>query len=187
MSQRFRGLCYRAHNPAWSFSPISGDGAKRHGGRFNPKGVHALYTSLSELVALAEYQQGFLHRPQPTTLCTYEIDCVDIVDLTNLEELETRGISPVDLACSWEYDRIQGKIPASWVITQNLIDEGIAGIIVPSFANNSPEEGKNLVFWAWNDTPAHRVNVIDDWADYPGIKNRGVDGLFGDSLPIKQS
>jgi hypothetical protein len=26
---------YRAHNPRWSFSPHSGDGAARYGGRFN--------------------------------------------------------------------------------------------------------------------------------------------------------
>ena len=168
MSRRFRGLCYRAHNPAWSFSPISADGARRYGGRFNPKGVPALYTSLSELVALAEYQQGFLHRPQPTTLCTYEIDCIDVVDLTNPEELSIRDISPADLACAWEYDLIQGKTPASRVIAQHLIDEGIAGIIVPSFASNSPEQGKNLVLWTWNDTLPHRVSVIDDFGRLPG-------------------
>jgi RES domain-containing protein len=168
MCLRFKGLCYRAHNPAWSFNPVSGDGAKRHGGRFNPIGVPALYTSLSELVALAEYQQGFLHRPQPTILCSYEIDCIDIVDLTDLEEQNIRGISPADLACSWEYDLIQGGTPVSWAIAQSLIDEGIAGIIVPSFASNSPEEGKNLVFWIWNDTPSHRVDVIDDLGRLPG-------------------
>ena len=44
---RFQGDCYRAHNPMWSFSPLSGAGAAIHGGRFNSKGMPALYLSLS--------------------------------------------------------------------------------------------------------------------------------------------
>ena len=32
---RFRGTVYRAHNPQWSWTPLSGEGASRHGGRFN--------------------------------------------------------------------------------------------------------------------------------------------------------
>ncbi len=35
---RFQGLAYRAHDPRWSFKPLSGEGAAVHGGRFNPKG-----------------------------------------------------------------------------------------------------------------------------------------------------
>ncbi|MFV0302812.1 MAG: RES family NAD+ phosphorylase [Paracoccus sp. (in: a-proteobacteria)] len=42
---RYRGECFRAHNPRWSFEPLSGEGARRHGGRFNPPGVPALYLS----------------------------------------------------------------------------------------------------------------------------------------------
>ena len=42
---RFRGRVYRAHNPHWAHSPLSGEGAARHGGRYNRKGTPALYTS----------------------------------------------------------------------------------------------------------------------------------------------
>ena len=38
----FQGLAYRAHDPRWSFKPLSGDGAAVQGGRFNPKGSAAL-------------------------------------------------------------------------------------------------------------------------------------------------
>ena len=51
---RFRGLVYRAHNPQWSWTPLSGEGARRHGGRFNRRGVPALYTSLAPLTAIRE-------------------------------------------------------------------------------------------------------------------------------------
>ena len=53
---RFQGLVYRAHNPEWSWTPLSGEGARRHGGRFNRRGVPALYTSLSPLTAIREAQ-----------------------------------------------------------------------------------------------------------------------------------
>lgn len=76
---RFRGLVYRAHNPQWSWTPLSGEGASRHGGRFNRRGVPALYTSLSPVTAIREAQP--LGRPmQPLTLCAYEVDIEPVVD-----------------------------------------------------------------------------------------------------------
>jgi RES domain-containing protein len=39
----FDGLVYRAHHPGWAYQPTSGEGAERHGGRFNRKGLTALY------------------------------------------------------------------------------------------------------------------------------------------------
>jgi RES domain-containing protein len=51
---RFQGICYRAHEPKWSFMPLSGSGASINGGRFNPKGIPALYLSLSVETAIKE-------------------------------------------------------------------------------------------------------------------------------------
>jgi uncharacterized membrane protein YfcA len=36
---RFEGTCYRAHDPRWSFKPLSGDGGAIRGARFNPKSM----------------------------------------------------------------------------------------------------------------------------------------------------
>ncbi len=163
----FRGLVYRAHNPSWAFAPLSGDGARRHGGRFNPVGTPALYTSLTETTALAEYHQGFPHRPQPTTLCAYDVDCEDIADLTDNAQREALDINPVDLGCAWESIARQGGKPPSWVVYSRLTGFGIAGVIVSSYARNSPKDGKNLVFWRWAKTPPHRVVVIDDFGRLP--------------------
>ena len=51
---RFQGATYRAHNPRWSFKPLSGGGAAVHGGRFNPKSVAALYLALDPITAIKE-------------------------------------------------------------------------------------------------------------------------------------
>lgn len=65
---RFIGLVYRAHNPRWAFAPNSGEGAALTGGRFNPPGVLALYTSLRFEIAWLEAQQAFPFKAQPMTM-----------------------------------------------------------------------------------------------------------------------
>ncbi|MCW8827219.1 MAG: RES domain-containing protein [Gammaproteobacteria bacterium] len=171
---RFQGLVYRAHNPSWSFDPLSGEGAKRFGGRFNPVGVEALYTAISETVALAEYNQGFPHRPQPKTLCAYEVDCDDLIDLTDSNQCDSLFIREDELAAPWEF--ISNKessiilsaktkntgIPPTWMIANQLRNTGAAGVIVPSFANNAPTGGKNIVFWRWGADKPYQVLLIDD-------------------------
>ena len=62
---RFRGTCYRAHDPQWSFTPLSGAGAAIHGGRFNPRGTEALYLSLTVMTAVKEANQGFAFKILP--------------------------------------------------------------------------------------------------------------------------
>ena len=69
---RFVGTCYRAHDPRWSFKPISGDGAAIRGARFNPKGVPALYLALSVITAVKEANQGLAQRINPCVLCSYD-------------------------------------------------------------------------------------------------------------------
>jgi len=137
-------------------------GAARFGGRFNPVRIEALYTSLTHTGAIAECQQGFSHRPQPTTLCAYNVDCDDIIDLTAPDELNRHHIILADLASPWEMQYNEGHIPTTWEIASTLIDEGTSGIIVPSFASNAPPRAKNLVLWDWSDKPPHQVILIDD-------------------------
>ena len=158
----FKGLAYRTHNPSWSFTPLSGDGAKSKGGRFNPKGVSALYLSLSQTGALAEYNQGFPHRPQPVTLCAYEINCDDLVDFNNSDELRALDMSLSDLACGWELMAANKLLPPTWGLSMHLIEQGHAGIITPSFARNAPQDARNLVLWDWGENLPHQVILIDD-------------------------
>jgi len=164
---RYRRVAYRAHDPRWAFSPLSGDGAKRRGGRFNPQGVPALYLSTSEIIALGEYHQGFPHRPQPMTLCAYEVDCTDIIDLTVDGERKRARTTLTAMASGWELLFRQGGAPPTWDLACRLINDGVAGILVPSYAPNNPADGKNLVLWDWGNRPPHQVSVIDDHGKLP--------------------
>ena len=158
---RFRDLCYRAHDPQWAFSPLSGDGAATHGGRFNPKGTAALYLALTIDGMFAETSRGFARRLDPLTVCTYDVDCQDVVDLRTDPTRAAAGVDLADMACAWALDASSRRIPASWAIAARLIGEGAAGILVPSFAVGARTDHANLVLWRWNDTPPHRVRVID--------------------------
>jgi RES domain-containing protein len=79
---KFVGTVYCAHNPRWSWAPESGDGAALWVGRFNRIGQPTLYTSLRFETAWLEAQQAFPFKARPLTICTYAVDCDDVLDLT---------------------------------------------------------------------------------------------------------
>ncbi|WP_230390896.1 RES family NAD+ phosphorylase [Reinekea sp. G2M2-21] len=99
----YQGICYRAHDPRWVFEPISGEGAKINGGRFNRIGVGALYLGMSLESAICEASQGMGHKIQPLTICCYEVNLTNIVDLTDSRALSDFNIDPADLGKPWAY------------------------------------------------------------------------------------
>ena len=164
---RLQGLVWRAHNPRWAFEPASGEGAARHGGRFNRVGVPALYTSTRVETAWAEAQQAFPFKAQPMTICGYEVDCEDIADLTDVATLKALGVDRAALGCPWEYLADKGEMPPSWALADRLIAAGRAGILAPSFASGASIADVNAIFWRWAAEPPHRVEVIDDLGRLP--------------------
>ena len=165
---RFEGRAYRSHDPQWAFTPLSGDGAAIHGGRFNSKGVPALYLALSAVGAINEVCQGLAARIAPMTLVEYDADCADIDDLTDASTRAALGIAKADMACSWGEDAlILGKTPASWMIATRLIAAGSAGIIVPSYAPEAASDHRNLVLWKWGSRRPHRVRAYDPTGTLP--------------------
>ena len=158
---RFVGTGFRAHDPRWSFKPISGEGAAIRGARFNPRGVPALYLGLSIMTAIKEISQGLAHRLDPTVLCSYDVDCDDVVDLTTEQGRGPASVSPEDMACAWASALADGDRPASWSIYDQLVSRGVAGILVPSFAPGADAGDRNLVLWDWGPDLPHRVEVYD--------------------------
>lgn len=158
---RFEGLAYRAHDPRWSFRPLSGEGAAVHGGRFNPKGTPALYLALDPMTAVKEAAQGFAHKFEPCVLCTYEVDCEDVVDLRWETERRTASVEQEDMACAWFAEAAAGREPASWRLARRLIASGAAGLIAPSFARGAQAHDVNLTLWRWSGRLPHKVQVFD--------------------------
>ena len=131
------------------------------GARFNPKGAPALYLALTIMTAVKEINQGFAHKIEPCVLCSYDVDCEDIVDLRSEADRKAAGVSLEDMAYAWFSDISQGREPPSWRIAQRLIDVGNAGVLVPSFAPGATAEDQNLVLWKWGKSLPHKVSVHD--------------------------
>lgn len=158
---RFRGEAYRAHDPRWSWTPLSGRGAALRGGRFNRKGQEALYLSLAPMTAVREASAGFGHRIEPLLLCTYAVDCEDVADLRAEADRDRHGVAWDDLACGWAGDLYAGREPASHRVVRRLVDAGAAGVLVPSFAHGAGGLDHNLILWRWGPDLPHRVRVHD--------------------------
>ncbi len=159
----------------WSYDPLSGDGAKLHGGRFNQPGCAALYLSLDPTTAWMEAQQGFPFKPQPMTLVAYQIDCQPIADLNNELLLKAMDSSMQQLSCAWEDLATQGLMPPTWLLAEQLKAQDVAGALVRSFAPGCGSQNQNLVLWNWSDSEPHAVRVIDDFGRLPKTPESWLD------------
>ena len=158
---RVRAECFRAHDPNWAWSPLSGAGTALTGRRFNWPGLETLYLSLSFNTVFREVSGGFAHRLTPYVLCSYDVDSDDIADLRTDTGRAERGVALDDLACAWGDALIAGREPESWTLVRRLIADGHAGALVPSFANGATAVDQNLVLWRWGPDLPHKVTVYD--------------------------
>lgn len=158
---RFRGQLYRALNPVYARQPLSGQGAAIHGGRFNPRGVAAIYTSLSVMTALREANQaGSL---QPTTLVCYEADIAQVFDTRDPAALAGLGMDAAALAApTWRNEMKAAGEARTQALARALIAQGHHGLLVRSFAPGAGEADLNLVLWSWSAAEPSRLVLIDD-------------------------
>lgn len=157
---RYHGLLYRALNPIYAQEPLSGEGARRFGGRFNAKGVPALYTALSPHTALRESAQvGTL---QPTVFLAYEAEVERVFDARTEASLIERGVTREELGMDdWRERMRGGALAPTQRFAQSLIADGYAALLVPSFARGAREGDENLILYSWGQ-PEARLQVIDD-------------------------
>lgn len=158
---RFHGTLYRALNPIYACDPMSGRGAELYGGRFNKKGVPALYLSLSVMTALREANQvGSL---QPTTLISYDAVIERVFDTSDVAALKAEGMDPSTLADPTWRDQMKAAGEAgTQVFARRLSAAGYHGLLVRSFASGAGDEDLNLVLWAWSAKAPSRLILIDD-------------------------
>ena len=157
----YQGLLYRALNPIRAREPLSGEGVRLHGGRFNPRGIPAFYSAMSVMTALRE--ANLIGTLQPTTPVSYEADITPTFDATNADALGKYDISPVDLAADDWRLRMQKESKApTQILAERLIGDGYAGLQVPSFAAGATAEDLNMVLWVWGSKLPTQLVLIDD-------------------------
>ncbi|MCM3681427.1 MULTISPECIES: RES family NAD+ phosphorylase [Sphingomonas] len=124
--------------------PWSGEGARLHGGRWNPRGVAALYLGADHATAIAEFYQGLA---KPGTLAPYRLDATAIADLTDGQGGACDDRVTQAMAAPWkQIAEIEGNTPPSWALATKLIADGAQGALVPSAQNPG---GTALVLWHW--------------------------------------
>ena len=158
---RYQGPLFRALNPIYAREPLSGKGAALHGGRFNPKGMPALYGSLRVTTAIKEANQaGTL---QPTTLVSYEADIESVLDSRDEAALKPFAMSAASLGDPGWRDQMkaQGKAPTQ-ILAETLIGRGYHGLLVRSYAPGASDDDLNLVLWKWGSAAPSRLVLIDD-------------------------
>lgn len=161
MTISYRGELFRALNPVFAREPMSGRGAQLYGGRFNPKGTPALYTSTSVLTALREANQ--VGNLQPTMLVSYEAEIERIFDTRNAAALSARGMDASALADPTWRDQMKASGESrSQAFARELIADGYNGLLVRSFAAGTSEDDINIVLWRWSAAVPHRLVLIDD-------------------------
>lgn len=153
----YKGKLYRALNPLYAREPFSGRGAELYGGRFNPKGMPALYTSLTIMTALSEANQaGSL---QPTTLVSYDAD----FETCDQNLLEKHRITPQALSNTTWRDEMNLRGEAlTQQLARDLKNAGFHGLVVRSFAPGTTDADLNIVLWIWGTSLPNRLSVIDD-------------------------
>lgn len=156
----YSGTLYRSLNPRYARQPLSGEGAARFGGRFNPRGVAALYTTLSIGTAIREANQvGDL---QPTTLVAYRAELTNLFDCRYPAALGAFGITADGIADpAWREAMRKGGRSPTQDFALALIAAGHPGLLVRSFARGAQADDLNLVLWRWSGEGA-MLTVIDD-------------------------
>lgn len=158
--RRLDGRFWRIVAPRWAHDPLSGDGAARHGGRWNRPGAGTLYLSHEVETAFAEYQQELGTRPG--TFVAYDVAGAAVFDLTDVSTLAALGLTEGDLTAPWKALAFVRRLaPPGWLAADRLA--AVAdGLLVPSVQRSG---GINLVLWRWNSGTGPLVTFHDPVGD----------------------
>ncbi|MBX3583786.1 MAG: RES domain-containing protein [Rhizobiaceae bacterium] len=147
---------WRAYVPRWAHLPLSGEGAARFGGRWNPVGVPTIYAARELSTAWAEYNQGFVQHP--ALIARMELSGARLADLTDSETLETLRVHADIHRCEWRDAMDRGRVPETHRLRKRLLAEGFDGVVYPSFMSPG---GTCVALWRWNGSGSPRLEVID--------------------------
>lgn len=153
----FIGQAYRTLSLTYYRTPLSSKGARLFSGRFNRLGVSALYLSLEQETALAEYHR--LGPKRPCVLITAELTVRNLIDLTG--DLSGLGSDWQDWDCDWEVARDRYSAGdtaadcASWRCGDHAIAANCAGVVFPSRQRTG---GLNLALFT-EDSPGGSLEV----------------------------
>jgi RES domain-containing protein len=147
---------WRAFVPRWAHMPLSGAGAARFGGRWNPVGVPTIYAARELSTAWAEYNQGFVQHP--ALIVRLALRDAELADLTDAGVLAELGVDDTIHRCEWRDELDGGAVPQTHKTQADLASRGFHGVIYPSFMSPG---GTCVALWRWNGPGGPSLDVID--------------------------
>ena len=123
-------IVWRLTRKAHAEQPLSGEGARRYGGRWNHGGVPIVYASQTLSLAVLEYLVNVPMRDLPTDLVSVQIDIPD--------DLPRRKISIAKLPDDWRRYPAPARlkeIGADWVRKESTPILIVPSVVIPSESN----------------------------------------------------
>ena len=116
-------LVYRLYKSTYITDPLSAEGARRAGGRWNPKGFSILYTSATPELALLE----IVAHLNPSFIPNFHLLVLDIPD-------EYRVVSITELPLDWP-DEALSLYLADWLKRPDTLTVSVPSAIVSRSRN----------------------------------------------------
>ena len=120
-------LVYRLYKSAYIADPLSAEGARRAGGRWNPKGFPILYTSATPELALLE----IVAHLNPTFVPSFHLLVLDVPDPIQTVRLTHL---PTDWRSDDQYEPIQTHL-SDWLTQPDGLSVAVPSSIVPRSTN----------------------------------------------------
>lgn len=162
----FEGIIVRSVGTKYATQTafFSGDGASKTGGRWNRRGIKAVYGSLDILTATHEAYQNMLHYRlplssiRPRVTAGARVSLAITLDLTSLVIRRRLGFTLQDLI-EEDWRGLQAAGVESWTqaIGRGCFIHGVEAIIVPSARHRS---GKNIVLFPGNLQPSSILEIL---------------------------
>jgi RES domain-containing protein len=150
-----REVVFRCSEPTYATKEdlLTGDGSRKHGGRWNPPSSFAtVYAAFSDSTALAEAKAHFVYygldpaNALPRTIVAIDAKLVKVLDLTDGTVRKTLGVSATRMrGDDWRKLNRRGAESLTQAIGRAGYESGLEGLIVPAC-----DGGRNVVWFPGN-------------------------------------
>lgn len=162
----FAETVYRSSTPRYANESdlLTGEGSKRHGGRWNPMGITVVYAALTRETAMAEtlahcrYYGIPLEDAMPRTFLAMAVSLQAVLDFRQGVVRQRLQVSLDRIVqVDWRKEVREGLEPITQALGRAALEVGLEGMIVPSAAD---PKGHNLLVFPENGQPGSAIRLL---------------------------